>query len=330
MTVALSRKIALLQYLIEHAPVPLRSLAESFKCPPRELHATLLSLFTTEITDGDGFIAPINLEFELDYDPDDVVDISLEVEPGSISLSYSEVLALLVVIDSQLKVATDTDRIALLRVRDLISQSISQHSRFSQLWPAPETVYAHELVAVLKDAITRRQMLQFNYWKPIENPEPSVESAEVQCFPLTVVAGHTEFLEASLADGQIRRYRLDRISEVKQLSQVQTTRENARLKAQAKRETPDFQGTRVKLLCAPEALWISEVTPQVSVVSQQAGEIVLEFTVRSRQVLRGILVRLGELVKGIEIAEDEGFAAALAQDFKKLLAHYQLSSESEA
>ncbi|MDY5584235.1 MAG: WYL domain-containing protein [Arcanobacterium sp.] len=328
MGVALTRKIALLQYLLENAPVTLRSLAESFKCPPRELHAELISLFTTELIDGEGFISPINLEFDLDFNPDDVVDIALEIDPGAISLSYSEILALLVVIDSQIKVAAESDRVGLLRIRALITQALAEHTRFSQLWPAPEKVYSQNLVKVLNECIAQRQMVKFNYWKHHDLPLPGVEDKEVQCFPLAIIAGHPEFLEAVLADGQIRRYRLERISDVQKLSNQQTTRENTRLRAQAKREIPNYQGTLVRLHCSQDALWISEVIPQVEVRKGERTAIILEITVRSRQVLREILVRLGDSVKLIETSQVD-FIQEMSQDFQNLLTHYEAKSESE-
>ncbi|QJC21771.1 helix-turn-helix transcriptional regulator [Arcanobacterium buesumense] len=293
---SLVRKRAIADYLLGKADVTLAELATRFDVSWQVMREEIAQLSTIELVSGAFFESPFDIWIDDDEPtPDSLVRVGNVESSGIPALSLPEVVALLAATDIAMLTVDQHDIHALSALRERIVAATAEHGYRSVLWPAPQLQAPREVLDILGQALADQRAVDIDYWKGgVDRPHRI--SATV--FPVNVVYTPHPLLIAANAEGDVRRYRFDRITDAR-LGQRSVSRRLARKVHSHVIREHEVTGERVRLWCHPGAQWVAEEIPGANLQSSGNYDII-ELPVRDKAWLFSLLVRLGKTVVRLE------------------------------
>lgn len=339
------KALELIGYVSAHGAIDLRSLGQWAGLPWKRAAAFLIE--AALIDDAEHYI-PFELNLPSlvleELRADSIVSISFP-QDVSLPVRAEEVVLLLNVIDAALEIeGRQQARGQLLSLRTTFTDALQGADMEALLWPAPTPVAGTKVLADLAHALEQDHEVSFHYLRMGETvPEYSLEKIA----PGMIEVGPRAYL-LGLKDGQFRRYRLDRITDLhiegRCLSRVRRALSHARKHAHEGLATyPKFhvEGEEVSVLLKPQGFWLLDTLADVStaesgasldlahalpasfITNEQAQRAQLvRFKARSLSWLASVLLQGGSAVAYLG-------PAPVAERMKDFLAGLVLIEESE-
>lgn len=298
------RRESYFTYLLRHGPTTLKELATHFSLVPLMVRRELRDLFTTEIV-VDGQPQALYDLVMPPWEEGQPIDDTWVIEarrntawgddPGSYpvaSFTLAEVISLLGAIDSLLAVAVGDHQRALLDMRAVFVQAARTSGYGDAIWEPPTARFAPAIANSIFAAIEQRNAIIISYWQA--HPQGGATYRQEHIHPFAIDPAINPLLVAANERGELRTFRLDRISDVTPTDEY-AKKMQVRTWSTSYRVTPKhFTGTPVQLVCSPGARWLREELPEARMeVDAENHQLVISVTVHNLQWLRTLLVRLG-------------------------------------
>lgn len=317
---------SILTYLAAHGgTAPLREIAAHFGVPWRK---ALDVLWAANLVDIPGFPEPFDLDLPLADDEDSPAtpDSWVSLGPGGtvdippLALTLDEVMMLVAVLDCAAEVTPPgATAVALGQLRERLVDAARVRGFEGALWDPPETLIGEEPLARIVQAIEEHRFVTLTYHRPGADLHERVTTENV--IPLAFLSDTNPALRA-VKDGQLRRYRLDRIGHV---TVGQAVPRSAARDARALQDSGDRarkrgdnwnpQGYDVRVTVTRAGLWAAETLPGIA-VTDQGDKLVLALRATSDQWLMSLLIQLGDAVVCLEPADA---ASRMARQATQLL-----------
>lgn len=309
--ISLARKLAVISYLLDR-PVELGELAKRFERTWSQMYAELYEIFMVEVPDG----SAIELPFDLIVDDEEVdahtvvtlrLDGALELDRPSLTLA--EVISLVAIIDDLFRAADSQTAKKLFVLRERIVHATTTAGFGSVLWATPQSVISTSMMDLLTQAMNDRRWIRIEYWKNGNGRAP--QRVRTHVAPVAISTTLNPLLIAANENEELRRFRIDRISDITMTTTAFTKQLAQRIRKAATLPS-EFAGENVTLVCSSRARWIVEVIPGARIV-EDGEQVRIELPVSSRAWLASLAMRLGENLLSIEPAEVRADVAAAAR-----------------
>ncbi len=313
----LTRSLAILSYLARQGSASYGELAQVFQLTPLQVHKIVRQLFLVEPPQGANNSWVVDLQYDEEVTPENMVYYGSAEVPTKVGLQISEVFLLLTLIDLLSKIATLEVQHQLQLVKADLQQAM-QTNGFDHLWQHWQmpTVFANT-TAVIDKAFTLSKELQFKYWQAGTNLTPVTQN--IQGIPLALIASYKPLLMLGDKEkGSVNYYRLDRIADIALSSRNFSKRQQTRLLNQVKDSSWGSDLTKCVLHCTSKAQWLAEAgIAQTTETKENTWSFALQ--VRYSAWLRALLLELNLELISAEIGD---FTTELIADLELLLAHY--------
>lgn len=308
----LRRVLALVPYIANRPGVAISEIAREFEVPPAQISKDLDLLMVCGLPG---------------YFPDDLIDVALDEDDGSVSIGFDagmrrpvrltseEAIALTVALralgDMPGLVDADAVHSALAKLEQAGAGS-AQALRVAAGEPAPA-------LGVVREAVDTGRRLWMRYYTASRD---TVTERTVDPIRLVVTDGHA-YLEAhcDLA-GAVRHFRVDRIDAAQVLDEPAQAALWVDSDVPETMFHPDRQVPPVTLLLAPQGRWVAEYYPmaEVAEVEDSPGWLRVRMHAASDDWLVRLVLSLGGDAR---IEDRPDLAAAVADRSDAALAAYQ-------
>ncbi|SPT74431.1 Uncharacterised protein [Arcanobacterium haemolyticum] len=293
---SLARKRAIVDFLFRRPNVSLGEAATHFGLSWEALRDEVSQLSTVELVSGSFFESPFDVWIDDDVPtPDSLIRVSHVETEGMPALSPAEIVSLLGAIDTAFVAADSDDAQALSELRGRIVEATEAKGYGSVLWPAPQMEALPAVLDAVNEALASAQYLTIEYWK-FDLATNRMAPTLVEVAPVSIIPGRHPLLLASY-NNEVRRYRIDRITDATVGNRAVSGRLERRISGAAGRDTID--GVKVRLWCQPGCRWVVEDIPG-STLTQRDNYDIIELPVRHRSWLMSLVVRLGQKVERVE------------------------------